>query len=43
MNQIALSGTLRNEILELILKYYSIHLPSLKKIKSLDVLREVFS
>ncbi len=42
MNRITLTGSLRNEILEAILKYYSIHLPSLKKIKSLDVLREVF-
>ena len=42
MDRIALTGSLRNEIIETILKYYSVHLPSLKKIKSLDVLREVF-
>jgi DNA repair protein RecO (recombination protein O) len=43
MNKIVLSGSLRNEVLSTILKYYSIHLPSLKKINSLDVLKEVFS
>lgn len=39
---ISLTGKQRNEVLETILKYYSFHLPSLKKINSLDVLREVF-
>ena len=43
MDKIPLSGSERIEILEAILKYYSIHLPSLKKIKSLKVLKEVFS
>ena len=42
MNHVVLTGSLRNDILEIILKYYSIHLPLLKKIKSLEVLREVF-
>lgn len=40
---ILLKGTLRNEVLETLVKYYSIHLPGLKKIKSLEVLKEVFS
>jgi hypothetical protein len=34
---------LRNEILETIVKYYSLHLPGLKKINSLEVLKAVFS
>jgi len=40
---ISLTGVLRNEVLETLVKYYSIHLPGLKKIKSLEVLKEVFS
>jgi DNA repair protein RecO (recombination protein O) len=43
MNKIILSGTIRNEVLSSLLKYYSIHLPPLKKINSLEVLKEVFS
>ena len=39
---IALTGSLRNDILEVLMDYYSIHLPGLKKIKSLEVLKEVF-
>jgi DNA repair protein RecO (recombination protein O) len=38
---IPLTGRLRNEVLETIVKYYSLHL-SLRKIKSLEVLKEVF-
>jgi len=37
-----LSGTIRNEVLETILRYYSLHLPGLKKIRSLEILHEVF-
>ena len=40
---ISLSGILRNEILETLVRYYSLHLPCLKKINSLEVLKEVFS
>ena len=40
---ISLTGALRNEVLETIVKYYSLHLPGLKKINSLEVLKEVFS
>lgn len=43
IDKIILSGSLRNEILEALVKYYSLHLPGLKKIKSLEVLKEVFS
>lgn len=43
MNSIPLTGTLRNEVLEIIIRYYSIHLPVLKKINSLEVLKEIFS
>mgnify|MGYP000844869731 CR=1 FL=1 len=40
---INLTGALRNEILETLMKYYSTHLPGLKKIRSLEILKEVFS
>jgi DNA repair protein RecO (recombination protein O) len=43
IHKIILSGTKRNEVLETIIRYYSIHLPGLKKINSLEVLKEVFS
>jgi DNA repair protein RecO (recombination protein O) len=39
--RIPLTGRMRNEVLETMVKYYSIHL-SLRKIKSLEVLKEVF-
>jgi len=39
---ISLTGILRNEVLETLVSYYSLHLPGLKKIKSLEVLKEVF-
>ena len=39
---ISLSGRMRNDVLETIIKYYSLHLPTLRKINSLEVLREVF-
>lgn len=42
MDEIVLSGSKRNEVLDSILKYYSIHLPGLKKIKSLEILKDVF-
>ncbi len=38
----SLNGKLRNEVLEALLKYYSFHFPSLKRINSLDVLSELF-
>ena len=40
--RIILKGVMRNEVLETLLSYYSLHLPGLKKIKSLEVLKEVF-
>jgi len=43
IDDIALSGSKRNEVLETLLKYYSMHLPGLKKINSLEILKEVFS
>ncbi|MFN8242116.1 MAG: DNA repair protein RecO [Bacteroidales bacterium] len=43
MNKIPLTGAARNDVLEALVKYYSTHLPGLKKIKSIDILREVFS
>lgn len=43
MNNYPLSGALRNEVLETLLKYFGVHLPGLKKINSLDVLKEIFS
>lgn len=42
-DRISLNGILRNEVLETLVKYYSMHLPGLKKIKSLEILKEVFS
>jgi DNA repair protein RecO (recombination protein O) len=41
--RITLTGILRNEVLETLVSYYSLHLPGLKKINSLEVLKEVFS
>ncbi len=43
VSNIILNGTLRNEVLETLVRYYSLHLTGLKKIKSLEVLKEVFS
>jgi DNA repair protein RecO (recombination protein O) len=40
---ILLSGAIRNQVLEVLVNYYSIHLPGLKKIRSLEVLKEIFS
>jgi DNA repair protein RecO (recombination protein O) len=40
---IPLTGALRNEVLDTLVRYYALHLPGLKKIKSLEVLKEVFS
>jgi DNA repair protein RecO (recombination protein O) len=42
MDRILHSGQKRIEVLETILRYYSIHLPGLKKINSLEVLKEIF-
>jgi len=43
MRSIPLTGQVRNEVLETIIKYFGIHLPGLKKINSLEVLKEIFS
>jgi DNA repair protein RecO (recombination protein O) len=43
IGNIILTGTMRNEVLETLVRYYSLHLPGLKKINSLEVLKEVFS
>ncbi|MGD0343143.1 MAG: DNA repair protein RecO [Bacteroidales bacterium] len=42
VKNISLTGTFRNEVLETLVNYYSLHLPGLKKIRSLEVLKEVF-
>ncbi len=42
MNSISLSGSMRNEVLSEMLRYYSVHLPSMRKINSLSVLKEIF-
>jgi DNA repair protein RecO (recombination protein O) len=39
---ISLSGKMRNDILEALVRFYSLHLPGLKRIKSLEILKEVF-
>ena len=43
INKIMLTGSVRNEVLETLMKYFSTHLPGLKRINSLEVLKEVFS
>ena len=43
ISNLSLTGSLRNEVLETLVRFYSLHLPGLKKIKSLEVLKEVFS
>jgi DNA repair protein RecO (recombination protein O) len=43
VKNISLTGKMRNDVLETLVKFYSLHLPGLKKIKSLEVLKEVFS
>jgi DNA repair protein RecO len=43
IGNISLTGSFRNEVLETLVGYYSLHLPGLKKIRSLEVLKEVFS
>ena len=40
---ISLTGKIRNDVLETLVRFYSLHLPGLRKIRSLDVLKEVFS
>jgi len=40
---ISLTGKIRNDVLEALVRFYSLHLPGLRKIRSLDVLKEVFS
>lgn len=42
-NEIKLTGRQRNEVLDSIITFYSLHLPGLRKINSLEILREVFS
>jgi len=43
MRSIRLTGALRNEVLDTIIRYFSVHLPGLKKINSLDVMKEIFN
>jgi DNA repair protein RecO (recombination protein O) len=40
---LSLTGKQRNEILEILIKYYSFHLPSLKSINSLEVMKDIFN
>lgn len=42
IKNIPLTGSDRNEALAAILKYYSFHFPSLRKINSIEVLKQVF-
>jgi DNA repair protein RecO (recombination protein O) len=42
MKNIPLTGSMRNEVLETIIKYFGIHLPGLKKINSFEVMKEIF-
>jgi DNA repair protein RecO (recombination protein O) len=43
ISKISLTGNIRNDVLETLVRFYSLHLPGLKKIKSLDVLKDVFN
>ena len=43
MHLFQLTRTQRNRILELILTYYRLHIPSLPELKSREVLREIFT
>ena len=43
IGKISLTGRKRNDVLETLVKFYSLHLPGIKKIKSLDILKEVFN
>jgi len=43
MQHSTLSRTQRNELLDLILEYYRLHLPDFHELKSTQVLREIFS
>jgi DNA repair protein RecO (recombination protein O) len=43
ISNIMLTGAIRNDVLDVLVRYYSLHLPGLKKIKSLEVLKEVFN
>ncbi len=42
VNRIVLNGSMRNDVLDVLVRYYALHLPGLRKIKSLGVLKEVF-
>ena len=43
MHLLALSNNERRHMLDILLKYYRIHVPAFGKLRSLDVLRELFS
>ena len=43
IGNISLRGSVRNDVLDILVRFYSLHLSGLQKIKSLDVLKEVFS
>jgi DNA repair protein RecO (recombination protein O) len=43
ISNISLSGKMRNDVLETLVRFYSLHLPGLRRIKSLEILKEVFS
>jgi DNA repair protein RecO (recombination protein O) len=42
VGEIPLTGQVRNEVLDTLIRYYSLHLSGLRKINSLNVLKEVF-
>lgn len=43
IKDISLTGSFRYKVLETLVNYYSLHLPGLRKIRSLEVLKEVFN
>jgi DNA repair protein RecO (recombination protein O) len=42
LNDLHLSGDERSELLEKIVKYYSLHLPGIRHIRSLHIMKEIF-
>lgn len=42
ISTITLTGAQRNDVVETLIRFYSLHLPGLRKINSLEVLKEVF-
>jgi hypothetical protein len=42
LGELRLSGEERSDLLDRILKYYNLHLPGIRQMRSLQVLKEIF-